>query len=114
MERDSKLLTLGKIKPEDMNDHALKARKLSRFPDESGRIPPTYYYKTQAPSEGASKPGESGRKGKVDSVTNKRDPNNSLNNGKDVETVFKEGEEEEDQGNDLGTPEYYYKKIKVE
>ena len=26
--------TLGKIKPEDMNDHALKARKLSRFPDE--------------------------------------------------------------------------------
>ena len=104
--------TLGKIKPEDMNDHALKARKLSRFPDESGRIPPTYYYKTQAPSEGASKPGESGRKGKVDSVTIKRDPNNSLNNGKDVETVFKEGEEEEDQGNDLGTPEYYYKKIK--
>lgn len=78
--------TLGKVKPEDMNDHVLKERKLSRFLDESGKIPPTDYYKTQSPSEGASKPGETRRKGKVDYVTINRDPNNSLNNSKDIET----------------------------
>ena len=96
--------TLGDFKPTDMNEHLGKARKLSRFPDDSGRIPDTYYYKTQAAD--ANKGGDSGEpdlKGLIASVTIKRDPNNKMKKNKDVQTVFNEDEEDEDKpSKDLG------------
>ena len=85
--------TLGDFKPKDMNEHLGKARKLSRFPDDTGRIPETYYYKTQASD--AKKGGESGEpelKGLIESVTIKRDPNNTIRKNKNVSDVFNEDE----------------------
>ena len=105
--------TLGDFKPTDMNEHLGKARKLSRFPDDSGRIPDTYYYKTQAAD--ANKGGDSGEpdlKGLIASVTIKRDPNNKMKKNKDVQTVFNEDEEDEDKpSKDLGKPSYYFAKV---
>ena len=50
----------------------------------------------------------------IDSVTIKGDPNNEGHRGKDFETFFKEGEEEDEMNkrNELGIPIYYFSKLK--
>ena len=105
---------LGDTSSKDIAKHVLEARDISKIPGEDGKIPLKFYYKTKVlgEEEKSDESKESVRKGKVDSVTIKRDPDNRLHKEKDVETVFKEGEEEEDSGNDLGEPVYYYVKIK--
>ncbi|MBP5408435.1 MAG: hypothetical protein J6Y42_04790, partial [Bacilli bacterium] len=103
--------TLGDFKPKDMNEHLLKARQLSKFPDDTGKVRDTYYYKTQAADANAGD-SEPDIKGLIASVTIKRDPNNKMKKNKDIETIFNEDEEEEDKPNvDLGKPTYYFAKV---
>ena len=107
--------TFGKVSANDMGQHLREAQKIAKQPKEEGKMPTTFYYKTKVLGSEISKEGnlEGEKKGKVDSVTIKKDPDNSMHKGKDIETVFKEGEdEEEDKGKDLGEPIYYFTKIK--
>ena len=103
---------LGDVTTNDMAKHLRQARKNAK--PVNGEPPTTYYYKTTVYGEGENEPAEGGskRKGKVDSVTIKKDQDNSMHKGKDVETVFKEGEEEEDAGNEFTEVIYYFIKIK--
>ena len=105
---------LGDTSAKEMVNHLIEARDNSKTFGEEGKLPLKFYYKTKV-MEGETnedKKAENIRIGKVDSVTIKRDPDNRLHKGKDIETVFKEGEEEEDKSNNLGEPIYYYTKIK--
>jgi hypothetical protein len=105
--------TTGTVGTTDLAKHLTEARNNSKKPGEDGTVPSAYYYKTKvigSGDNGVDLEGE--RKGKVDSVTIKRDPNNDMYKGKDIETVFKEGEEEDDKSKDLGEPTYYYARIK--
>ena len=107
--------TFGKVSANDMGQHLREAQKIAKQPKEEGKMPTTFYYKTKVLGSEITKEGnlEGEKIGKVDSVTIKKDPDNSMHKGKDIETVFKEGEdEEEDKGKDLGEPIYYFTKIK--
>ncbi|MBR4619254.1 MAG: hypothetical protein IKO49_08120, partial [Bacilli bacterium] len=107
------LKTVGTVGPDDKAAHLREARKKSQTPTEGGRPPSSFYYKSQVLG-GGSKAGEGGSEpaGKVDSITIKRDDTNKMHTGKDVETVFKEGEEE-DGVKFPGEPKYYYCKVKA-
>ena len=104
--------TTGNVTPQDVDKHLNDARNKASQPGSDGKVPASLYYKTQVLGDSGKKSGGAERIGKVDSVTIKRDPNNDAHRGKDIETVFKEGEDEDDKGNDLGTPKYYFAKLK--
>ena len=105
--------TTGTVGTNDMAQHLTEARNNSKQPGEDGTVPSTYYYKTKvlgSGEKGVDLEGE--RKGKVDSCTIKRDPDNDMFKGKDIETVLKEGEEEDEQEKLPGEVVYYYARIK--
>ena len=99
----------GKVDPSEIGKHIQQSENIIDK-NEPNKDPASYYFENKV--LGDNKSGEPGIK--VDSVTIKRDPNNDLNKGKDIETVFKEGEEDEDKdkNKDLGEPTYYIAKVK--
>jgi hypothetical protein len=72
------------------------SRKNATQQGNNRKVPASYYYKTQVIGVRGSKFDESERKGKVDSIKIRIDPKNDSHKEKDMETVFKEGEDEED------------------
>jgi len=76
--------------------------------------PEEYYFQNKIIGKNIGKPVETESLGKVDSITIKKPLESETNLGKDIETLFKEGEDEDEKKVDYGTnPTYFMTKIKL-
>ena len=104
--------TYGKVEPSDIGKHILLSD--NSLPKKANKDPESFYYQNKIIGDSSEKPEEAQVKGRIDSVTIKRDPENSVHKGKNLDTIFKEGtdEEEVEEVKKLGEPVYYFTKIK--